>query len=93
MQFEEDNLIPMVSGTGEAFMDVSAVPAAGARCNEDIALDLMKFIAMTTGYGKNSSTTGGVGFEKASGGASKPEEYAAHLLALYAKCLDAVGKK
>jgi hypothetical protein len=93
MHFEEDDLIPMVSGTGEAVMDVPAMPTAGARRNEDIALDLMKFIAMTTGYGKNSSTTGGVGFEKSSGGASKPEEYAAHLLTLYAKCLDAVGKK
>ena len=53
----------------------------------------MKFIAMTTGYGKTSSSTGGVGFEKISGGASKPEEYAAHLLDLYGKCLSRVTKK
>jgi hypothetical protein len=54
----------------------------------------MKFIAMTTGYGKTSSSTGGgVGFEKTSGGASKPEEYAAHLLELYGKCLSRVTKK
>ena len=65
--------------------------AAGARRNEDIALDLMKFIAMTTGYGRTSSS--GVGFQ-GSGTASKPEEYAAHLLELYGKCLEAVaGKK
>lgn len=74
-------------------MDVPATPAAGSRRNEDIALDLMKFIAMTTGYGKTTSPGGGVGFEKSSGGASKPEEYAAHLLELYGKCLNAVGKK
>jgi hypothetical protein len=74
-------------------MDVPGVPAAGSRRNEDIALDLMKFIAMTTGYGKTSSTAGGVGFEKSSGGASKPEDYAASLLELYGKCLNTVGKK
>lgn len=74
-------------------MDVPGTPAAGSRRDEDIALDLMKFIAMTTGYGKTSSSTGGVGFEKASAGASKPEEYAAHLLDLYGKCLSRVTKK
>ena len=65
---------------------------AGARRNEDIALDLMKFVAMTTGYGRTSSS--GVGFQ-GSGAASKPEEYAGHLLELYGRCLQAVagGKK
>ena len=63
---------------------------AGSRRNEDIALDLMKFIAMTTGYGRTTST--GVGFQ-GTGAAAKPEEYAGHLLELYGKCLDAVAKK
>jgi hypothetical protein len=63
---------------------------AGSRRNEDIALDLMKFVAMTTGYGRTSST--GVGFQ-GGGAASKPEEYAGHLLELYGKCLQAVAKK
>jgi hypothetical protein len=63
----------------------------GNRRNEDIALDLMKFVAMTTSYGRTTGTTGGVGFQ---GGAAttKPEEYADHLLELYGKCLKAVGK-
>ena len=74
-------------------MDVPGTPAAGARRNEDIALDLMKFVAVTTGYGKAKSEAGGVGFERAGGGASKPEEYAANLLQLYGKCLEAVGGK
>ncbi len=67
------------------------IPAVsvGSRRNEDIALDMMKFIALTTGYGKTSSA--GVGFQ--GGAASKPEEYAAHLLALYGKCLEAVQGK
>jgi hypothetical protein len=94
MQFEDEDEIPAwISGTGEAFMDVPGVPAAGSRRNEDIALDLMKFIALTTGYGKTNSAAGGVGFEKSSGAASKPEDYAASLLELYGKCLNAVGKK
>jgi hypothetical protein len=71
-------------------MDEVPNTTAGPRRNEDIALDLMKFIAMTTGYGRTSSS--GVGFQ-GSGAASKPEEYAAHLLELYGKCLQAVTKK
>ena len=63
---------------------------AGSRRNEDIALDLMKFIAMTTGYGRTAST--GVGFQ-GTGAAAKPEEYAGHLLELYGKCLSAVAGK
>lgn len=63
---------------------------SGARRNEDIALDLMKFVAMTTGYGRTTSS--GVGFQ-GTGAAAKPEEFAAHLLELYSKCLQAVGAK
>jgi hypothetical protein len=71
-------------------MDEAPSITAGSRRTEDIALDLMKFVAMTTGYGRTSST--GVGFQ-GTGAAAKPEEYAAHLLELYGKCLQAVGKK
>ncbi|MGI9100931.1 MAG: hypothetical protein ACR2IF_00675 [Terriglobales bacterium] len=62
---------------------------AGARRNEDIALDMMKFIAMTTGYGKTGS--GGTGFQ--GGAPAKPSEYADHLLDLYGRCLSAVQGK
>lgn len=62
----------------------------GARRNEDIALDLMKFVAMTTGFGKTSGV--GVGFQ-GGGAAEKPEEYATHLLELYSRCLQAVSGK
>ena len=71
-------------------MDESYSAGAGMRRNEDIALDLMKFVAMTTGYGRTSST--GVGFQ-GTGAAAKPEDYAAHLLELYGKCLHAVTGK
>ncbi|HJT00467.1 MAG TPA: hypothetical protein VJ756_15350 [Terriglobales bacterium] len=61
----------------------------GARRNEDIALDMMRFIAMTTGYGKTGSAGAGFGGSVA----SKPEEYATHLLELYGRCLTAVERK
>jgi hypothetical protein len=62
----------------------------GSRRNEDIALDMMKFIAVTTGYGKIGSP--GAGFQ--GGTVSKAEDYARHLLDLYGQCLSAVqGKK
>ena len=70
-------------------MDAAALPL-GSRRNEDIALDLMKFIAMTTGYGK--TTGAGVGFQGTSA-TDKPEDYAAHLLELYGRCLQSVGGK
>ena len=90
--FEEDDEVPVISGRGEGIMDEAPATGSGAaRRNEDIALDLMKFVAMTTGYGRTTST--GVGFT-GSGSAAKPEDYADHLLELYGKCLSAVsGKK
>jgi len=84
----EDEDIPIVSGRGEGVMEEASATGAGAgRRNEDIALDLMKFVAMTTGYGRTTST--GVGFQ-GTGSATKPEDYADRLLELYAKCLTAV---
>jgi len=83
--------IPGIRVPMEEFMEDVHGSGAAARRNEDIALDLMKFVAMTTGYGRTSSS--GVGFQ-GSGAASKPEEYAGHLLELYGRCLGAVaGKK
>lgn len=85
-----DEEIPSIRIPTEAFMDEASSAPPGARRNEDIALDLMKFVAMTTGYGR--TTTAGVGFQ-GGGAAAKPEEYASHLLELYAKCLQAVQNK
>ena len=68
-------------------MEPPIIPSS--RRNEDIALDMMKFIAMTTGYGKTTAT---VGFQ-GSPASTKPEEYAGHLLELYGKCLHAVERK
>jgi len=70
--------------------DKEASAAPGGRRNEDIALDLMKFVAMTAGYGKAAASSG-VGFQ-GGGSFSKPEEQTAQLLDLYRKCLDVVKK-
>jgi hypothetical protein len=87
---DEEESSHYISGSGEGIMEEGPALHAGARRNEDIALDLMKFVAMTTGYGRTTSS--GVGFQ-GTGSASKPDEYAAQLLELYGKCLSAVGKK
>jgi len=61
----------------------------GARRSEDIALDLLKFVAGTAGVGRPAA--GGTGFSGAS--APKPEEHVAQLLQLYTRCLKAVEGK
>ncbi len=63
--------------------------AAGSRRDEDIALDMMKFIAVTSGYGKIGAP--GAGFQGNT--VSKAEDYARHLLDLYGQCLEAVKHK
>ena len=85
-----DDEIPSIRIPTEALMDEPTAIASGARRNEDIALDLMKFVAMTTGYGRTTSS--GVGFQ-GTGAATKPDEYANHLLELYGRCLQAVQSK
>ena len=73
-------------------MDETPGATVGSRRNEDIALDMMKFIAMTTGYGKTGSASGVTGLQ--GGQPVKPSEYVDHLLDLYGRCLNAVqGKK
>jgi hypothetical protein len=62
----------------------------GSRRDEDIALDLMKFIAVTTNYGKASSA--GAGFQSAAGSKAE-EDHARHLLQLYGQCLSAIKGK
>ncbi len=63
--------------------------ALGARRNEDIALDLLKFVAGTAGVGRPAA--GSTGFSGA--GAPKPEEHVTQLLELYGRCLKAVEGK
>ncbi|WP_158752276.1 hypothetical protein [Acidobacterium sp. S8] len=70
-------------------MDQPTTPVNVSRRNEDIALDLLKFIATTAGIGRTTTTS--PGFAGAS--ASKPEEQVTHLLELYSRCLRTVEGK
>ncbi len=66
--------------------ETSTSPAPG-RNSDEVALDMMKFIAVTTGYGKG---VGGAGF---TGKTTKtPEEYADALLQLFERCRQVIRK-
>jgi len=67
-------------------MDEQTGQGAPLRTKEEIALEMMKFIAVTTGYGKGATAAGYTG---------KPlrtaEEYAEALLQLYQRCRQSLG--
>ena len=69
--------------------DTTAAAASGPKSTkEEVALELMKFIAVTTGYGKG---LGGAGFTGKT--AKTPEEYADALLQLFERCRQVIGKQ
>jgi hypothetical protein len=70
-------------------MDALTSAGLGARRNEDIALDLLKFVAATAGVGKPAAPSTGF-----TGTAStKPDEHVTQLLELYGRCLKSVEGK
>ncbi|HXA07675.1 MAG TPA: hypothetical protein VNY30_22670 [Bryobacteraceae bacterium] len=76
---------PVVEGRGA---DMTNSRAQG-RSSDEVALELMKFIAVTTGYGKGN--TGSAGF---SGKPTKSsEEYADALMQLFERCRTIVTKE
>jgi len=62
--------------------------SSGARSKDEVALELMKFIAVATGYGKSSQS--GAGFS-GKPNARTVEEHAEALLELFERCKKAVG--
>jgi len=81
----EDTSVPVVDRKDGSDSDSAA---AQARSKDEVALDLMKFIAVTTGYGKGSASTAGF-----SGKPTKSaEEYADALFQLFERCRLAVAK-
>jgi hypothetical protein len=69
-------------------MDTPVLPSlsVGARRNEDIALDLLKFVAASTGLGRIGPAS--TGFTATS--PAKTDDQIAHLLDLYGRCLKTV---
>jgi hypothetical protein len=55
---------------------------------DEVALELMKFIAVTTGYGRGTTTTG-----FGSKGPRTSEEYADSLMELFERCRSVVRKE
>jgi hypothetical protein len=67
--------------------DNNQAPKSSGASKEEVALELMRFIAQTTGVGR-----GGTGAGFAGKAAKTPEEQVDVLLALYDKCRSAVNK-
>jgi len=71
----------------EETLDKKEIPPHNTK--DEVALEMMKFIAVTTGYGKGATSATGYG-----GKAGKSsEEYAEALIGLYERCREVVGKK
>jgi hypothetical protein len=70
-------------------MDALNNAGLGARRNEDIALDLLKFVAGVANVGRPAASS--TGFIPGAG--SKPDEHVTELLELYGRCLRAVEGK
>jgi hypothetical protein len=68
----------------------AGAPAAAGRSANEVALELMKFIAVTTGFGKTQ--TSGTGFSSKPQSHS-PEAQVEALLELYDRCRTAVKKE
>jgi hypothetical protein len=67
--------------------DTSDMPVV-AKNPDEIALELMKFLAVTTGYGKGPPSAG-----FGSKGPRTAEEYADSLLELFDRCRSAIRKE
>lgn len=63
---------------------------APARSKDEVALELMKFIAVTTGYGRGSGSSTGFSGKPVN---RSPEELADALMELFERCRRVVNKE
>jgi hypothetical protein len=70
------------TGTPTGNAPETPAPPAGGRSKDEVALEMMKFIAVTTGYGKSTGSAGFSGKPQA----RTPEEQADALIELYGRC-------
>ena len=70
--------------------DKDVAPRAPGSSKEEVALDLMKFIAATTGYGKSGGSTAGFSGKPT---ARSAEEHAESLIQLFERCRGVVKGK
>jgi hypothetical protein len=68
--------------------EVSEAAKDTGKNRDEVALELMKFIAVTTGYGKGNTSSAGFSGKPA----KSPDEYADALIQLFEKCRAVVAK-
>ena len=68
----------------------SEPPPSGPRSKDEVALELMKFIAIATGYGKSSQSSAGFSGKPV---ARSAEEHAEALLELFERCRKVVNRE
>jgi hypothetical protein len=68
----------------------SGTAPSGARSQDEVALELMKFIAVTTGHGKAAQSSAGFSGKPL---ARSAEEHAEALLELFERCRRVVKKE
>jgi hypothetical protein len=78
--------------TGSPTVDAPQTPPASgpARSSDEVALELMKFIAVATGYGRSSQPSAGFSGKPVTRSA---EEHAEALLELFERCRRVVKKE
>jgi hypothetical protein len=79
---------PLNASTPETAVSAGP-PGAGGRSKDEVALDLMKFIAVATGYGKASQSSAGFSTKPLTRSA---EEHADALLELFERCRRTLNK-
>ena len=67
-----------------------AAAAGGGRTKDEVSLELMKFIAVNTGYGRASQSSAGFSGKPVN---RSPEEQADALLDLFERCRKVVAKE
>ena len=78
------------TGTPTSNAPETPTPSGPGRSSDDVALELMKFIAVTTGYGRAGQSSAGFSGKPV---ARSAEEHADALLELFDRCRRAVKKE
>ena len=73
----------------EETQESAAAATPPAKSKDEIALELMKFIAVATGYGKGNTTATGFSGKP---GSRSAEEHAEALIELFERCRTVVNK-
>jgi len=68
----------------------SQTPAPGGRTKDEVALELMRFITLQTGYGKSPQSSAGFSGKP---GTHSAEEHAEALLELYQRCRQVLNQE